>query len=152
MEAVERPCGAGEFALHRASDSGALDFSALGRSGRSAHFRIHFWRPPRPACSPGVPGHELAARRIYRCDDGLGNHGGYHWSRGRYAARPDGYASLLWLQHGRLFRALARKGEEYPPPAEDFPRELVPQRRRRKIPVAWLWRKCPRPEVDARTD
>ena len=89
---------------------------------------------------------------LRRGDDGFGNDRGHHRSGGRYAARPDGHASLLRVQHGRLFRALARNGAENPPSAENFPRELVSQRRRRKIPVAGFRRKCPRPEVDARTN
>ncbi len=107
--------------------------------GRSAHLRIYFWRPPRAPGSSGVRSDELAARRVRGRDDGLGNDRGDHRSRGRHAARPDGHASLLRIQHGGLFRALARNGQEHSSSAEDFPRELVPQGRRRKISLAGLW-------------
>ena len=110
--AVERPGGAGEFTVHRAGGSGAFDFSALGGSRRRADLRIYFWRPPRASGSPGVRSDELAARRLRRRDDGVGNDRGDHRRSGRHAARSDGHAALLRLQHGRLFRALARNGAE----------------------------------------
>ena len=50
----------------------------------------------------------LDPRRLCRCDDGFGNHR-CRDGRGRSgAARSDGDAAILRIQHGRLFSALAR--------------------------------------------
>ena len=69
----------------------------------------------------------------------------------RAAPRPDGHAAVLRLQHGRLLGALARdrraRGREA---AAHLLRELVPQGRRRRVPVAGLRREQPRAQVDLR--
>ena len=107
---LERPRGAGEFAVHGAGRASAVDFSALGRSRRRTDLRVYFWRPPRAPGSAGLRSDQLAARRVRGRDDGFGNHRGHNRSGGRNAARPHGHASLLRLQHGRLFRTLAGNG------------------------------------------
>jgi len=52
-------------------------------------------------------------------------------------------ASILWLQHGRVFRALARFGRKARPhgreAAENILCELVSNRRGRKVCLAWIW-------------
>ena len=71
--------------------------------------------------------------------------------RGRRAApRPDGDAAVLRLQHGRLLRPLARRSAERDgrQAAEDLLRQLVPQGRRRQVPLARLRREQPRAGVD----
>ena len=69
----------------------------------------------------------------------------------RRAPRPDGDAALLRLQHGRVLRALARRCRRtIDAPAEDLPRELVPQGQGRQVPLAGLRREHARPQVDRR--
>src|SRR6266481_5808451 len=92
----------------------------------------------------------LAARRVRGRLDGERDDGRGDRRRGRHAAGPDGYASLLRLQHGGLFWSLAGYGEENTEAAQDFPRQLVPQRRGWKVPVAGVRRKRARAEVDSR--
>ena len=89
------------------------------------------------------------ARRLPRRDHERRDHRRRR-RRGRSAAlRPDGDAPVLRLQHGRLLRALARgrpprRGQA----AADLLRQLVPQGRRREVPVAGLRRQLPRAGVD----
>ena len=72
----------------------------------------------------------LGTRRLHRRDHGFGNHRRRD-RRGRPgAARSDGDAAVLRLQHGRLFPALARDRPAPEESAAHFPRELVPQRAR----------------------
>ncbi len=112
--------------------------ASLGRSARRPDLSAYFWRPPRARRSARLPGTRLAARRVCGRHDGVGDHGCYHRSRRRHAPRSDGYASLLRLQHGRLFPPLARYGPEAQASAGNFSRELVPKRFRREIPLAGL--------------
>ena len=72
------------------AQSGAFDFPALGGSGRRADFRVYFWRPPRAPGSAGVRSDELAARRVRRRDDGVGN------DRGRRPARWASRGAIRW--------------------------------------------------------
>ena len=60
----------------------------------------------------------------------------------RAALRPVRDAAVLRLQHGRLLRALAedRRARDGAQAAEDLLRQLVPQGRRRHVPVARLRR------------
>ncbi len=70
---------------------------------------------------------------------------------GRFASRSHGHAALLRLPHGRLFCPLAQdRREGRRQAAEDFLRQLVPEKRRRQVPVARLRREQPRPEMDLR--
>ncbi len=66
------------------------------------------------------------------------------------AARSDGDAALLRIQHGPIFSALARDRTAPEKSAAHFSRELVPQRQRRKTYVARIRRKHARPEMDHR--
>ena len=70
----------------------------------------------------------------------------------RRAPRPDGDAALLRLQHGR---ATSRTGSSmqatHHVPAEDLPRELVPQGQGRQVPLAGLRREHARAQVDRRS-
>ena len=66
------------------------------------------------------------------------------------APRPDGDAAVLRLQHGRLLRALALVRQAAREAAEDLPRQLVPQRRGRQVPLAGLRREPARARMDHR--
>ena len=80
----------------------------------------------------------------------FGNHGGSH-RRGRHLApRPDGDETVLRLQLRRLLQALAVVRQAGRKAAEDLPRQLVPQRRRRQIPVAGIRRQPARDRMDDR--
>ncbi len=63
--------------------------------------------------------------------------------------RPDGHAALLRLPHGRLLRALAVDRPADGQSAANLPRQLVPQRRKRQIPLAGLRREPPRAGMDS---
>ena len=97
-------------------------------------------RPPREDRAAGLPVLQLAARRVYRLDHGVGDHRRGDGPRRRCAPRPDGDAAVLRLPHGRLLAALARHGQEDPQAAEDLQRQLVPHRRGRQLRLARLWR------------
>jgi phosphoenolpyruvate carboxykinase (GTP) len=68
----------------------------------------------------------------------------------RGAPRSDGDEALLRLQLRRLLRALAERRQASAKAAEDLPRQLVPQGRRRQVPVAGLRRQPARAQVDHR--
>ena len=93
-------------------------------------------------------GLRLGARRVPGRDDELREDRGRRRHGRRAALRPDGDAPVLRLQHGRLLRALAEavraRGR---PAAADLPRQLVPQGRRRQVPVAGLRRELARARV-----
>ena len=147
-EGDRREGGASERALHRARLAVPHHRSGLGRSRRRADQRVHLRRPPRDHDAAGLPGVQLECRRLHRRDDGLGDdrrRGG----RGRQGApRPDGDAAVLRLSHGRLFPPLDQDAAQPDRDAADLPRELVPQGRRRQVPVARLQREHARAEVD----
>ena len=81
----------------------------------------------------------LAPRRVHGRHDLVGEDGGCRGHGRRAAPRPVRDAAVLRLQHGRLLGALAAcrrpPGRGRP---EDLPGELVPQGRRRRVPVAGL--------------
>jgi phosphoenolpyruvate carboxykinase (GTP) len=77
----------------------------------------------------GLRGLRLAARDISRSNCEQRNDGGLRRSRRPTAARPDGHAAFLRLQHGRLLRPLAQDGNHgRSAAAKDLLRELVPAR------------------------
>ena len=67
------------------------------------------------------------------------------------AARPDGHAAILRLQHGRLFPPLAAHAQDAQAPAQGFSRELVSQGRGRPFSLARLRREHARAQVDRRS-
>ena len=74
---------------------------------RRADLGVPLRWPPRHDRAAGVRVARLAARRVRRRDDGLGEDGRRgRWTR-RAAPRPVRDAALLRLQHGRLLRPLA---------------------------------------------
>ena len=105
-------------------------------------------RPPRVAGAAGVRSARLDARRAGRRGDGFGDHGRRHRRGRRGAPRPDGDEAVLRLQLRRLLRALAVVRQARREAAEDLPRQLVPQGRRRQVPVAGLRRQPARAGVD----
>src|SRR6266481_2529830 len=151
MGFVEGSGSASERAVHRAGGAVTEYLAEVGGAGRRADLGVYFWRPESACGTTGLRIVRLAARRVRWGDDGLGNDGGGDGRRGNYAARPDGYAALLRVQHGRLFRALAGDGEENPEAAKDLPRELVPEGRGWKISVAGVRRKRTGAKVDSGT-
>jgi len=76
----------------------------------------------------------------------------FNWSGGVYtgAPRSNGHAAVLRLSHGRLFPALDRDAAPPQRNPPHFPRQLVPQGRRRQVPLAGLQREHARPEMDRR--
>ena len=98
-------------------------------------------------------GVQLAARRVPRLDHGLGDDG-RRGRRGRQPApRPVRDAAVLRLPHGRLLRALAARSAstaDDDEAAEALLRQLVPQGRRRQVPLARLRREQPRARVGVR--
>ena len=89
----------------------------------------------------GVPGLQLEPRRLPRAPPWARRATAAADRHGRRGApRPDGDAALLRLQHGRLLRPLAERRPPRPEPAAHLPRQLVPQGRRRQVPLARLRR------------
>ena len=112
---------------------------AMGRSGRRANIGIFVWRTPREIwlrwCTKRSTGNtEFSWARAWLRETTAAATG----KSGSDAARSDGDASLLRVQHGGLFSALAGYGQERSASAKDFSRELVPQRPGRKIPLAGI--------------
>ena len=108
--------------------------------------------PPRHQRPPRDRGPQLAARGVPRLDHVLGEDGGRRRHRRRAAVRPLRHAALLWLQHGRLLRPLAvdRRGRLRCRPAQAVLGQLVPQGRRRLVPVARVRRQQPGAQVGHR--
>ncbi len=134
--------------LHDAGGPVPLDRARVGGPGRRADRRLPLRRPPRHRGAAGPGSLRLGARRLHGGDDVLGDDRGRGRRRRPTALRPDGDAALLRLQHGRLLRPLAEarqaRGRRA---AAGLLRQLVPQRRRRQVPLARLRREQPRPRV-----
>ena len=90
--------------------------------------------------------------RLHGRHDGFRNDGGGCRSGGRVAARSDGDAAVLRLQHGRLFRSLAQDTQRAQEAAARLHGQLVSQGRRRQLHLARLRRKPARAAVDARSN
>ena len=122
--------------------------AGVGGPGRRADRRVPLRRPPRLGGPAGPRGVRLGARRLPRRDD-VQRDDRRRVRHGRPAAlRPVRDAAVLRLQHGVLLRALARDGREgRGPAAADLLRQLVPQGRRRQVPVAGLRRQLARAGV-----
>ena len=141
--------GASELALHGTCGAVPLDRSRLGESRRRADQRVRLRRADEQGHAARVPGIQLGARRLPRRDDGLRGHRGGD-RRNRDAARSDGDAAVLRLQHGRLFQPLAGRRAARRQSAAHLPRQLVPPRRERQVPLARLRPKHARAQVDRR--
>ena len=99
-----------ELALHRARLAVPVHLAELGGPAGRADLRLHLRRAPHAGDPAGLPGLRLGARRVRRLGHEHGDHRGHHRPGRRGAARPDGHAPVLRLQHGRLLRPLARHG------------------------------------------
>lgn len=84
------------------------DRSQLGESNRRAHRRYYFWWTSGHNYAPCLSIIQLEFWRLHRRHHGLRNdsgRGGHDWQS---ASRPDGYAAVLRLPHGRLLSTLDR--------------------------------------------
>ena len=96
----------------------------------------------------------LEARRVPRLDHALGEDRGRGRHGRRAALRPLRHAAVLRLQHGRLLRPLAGDRRSASRGRRQLPEallgQLVPQGRRRQVPVARLRREQPGAQVGRR--
>ena len=92
----------------------------MGEPGRRADQRLHLRRPHDQGDAAGVPGLQLGAWRVPGRDHEFRGHGRRH-RRDGHAARPDGDAAVLRLQHGRLFWPLAECRAPCTESPKDFP-------------------------------
>jgi hypothetical protein len=118
--------------------------------GWGADRRLPVRRPAGHRRAARARGLRLGARRVPGRDDVVRDDRG-GGGRGRRAAlRPVRDAPVLRLQHGRVLRSLAghRAPRRRQQAAADLLRQLVPQGRRREVPVARLRREQPRPGLD----
>ena len=96
-------------------------------------------RPPRHQRPARHRGLRLGARRVPRLDHELGDDRRRGRRRRRAPLRPLRHAAVLWLQHGRLLRSTGSRSAR-PTDADKLPEavlgQLVPQGRRRQVPVA----------------
>src|ERR687891_1395425 len=123
-------------------------FAGVGEARRCAHQRDTFWRAPAKNDSARVSILQLAAWHFLGGDVGVRNDRGRHWPSGGGAARSDGDAAVLRLQHGRLLEPLVGHGQTRYQSAENLPRQLFPAQRARPFSVARLWRKLAYPALD----
>ena len=147
---LEGKGGASEQPLRRSDEEQSRPRSRCRERGGRADQRDHFRRTPQRYDAAGFPGVRLDSRRLCRRHDGVRNHCGRDRCGWPGAARSHGHAAVLRIQHGRLFPALAGDRAAHGESAAHFPRELVPERPRRKISLAGLWRQHARAQVDHR--
>ena len=95
-----------------------------------------------------LSGVQLEFRRLHRRNHGLGNDRGGGRNHRQSAPRSHGHAAVLRLPHGRLFPPLAQNAAIAQRDAENFSCELVPQGRRREVPMAGLPREHARAQMD----
>ncbi len=145
-------CGAPKCPLHGARSAVPVDRSGVAGPRRRADQRDSVRRPPGLDRSAGHTGVRLGARCLSGIDHGQRDDGRPARRRRQASLRSDGNAALLRLQHGRLLQSLAGNGQERVgrQPAEDLLRQLVPTRRERSLPLAWLRREQSRAEVGLR--
>ncbi len=128
-----RKGGASEQPLHDADAQQSCVVAASRRSARRADLGDHLRRTARVDGAAGARIDGLDARRFHGRHDGIGNDGGGFRSGRRAAARSDGDAAVLRLQHGRLLRPLAQDARRTEKGAAFVYGQLVSQGRRRAI-------------------
>ncbi len=109
-------------------------------------------RPPQDHRAAGLRGPRLDPRHLPRRHALLGDHRRRGRPGRRGPPRPDGDAAVHRLQRRRLLQPLdhRRQGQRRGQAAADLLRQLVPPRRRGRLPVAGLRREQPGPEVGRR--
>ena len=150
MPGSAREGRAPELAVHRPGPAVSVDLAPLGRSTGRSDLGHPLRRPSRPRRAARLPVIRLEPRRLRRGIGGERDDGGRDRSRGRCSSRPDGDAPLLRVQHGRLLGALGQDRDAQRQDAEDLPRELVPTRRGREVPLARVRGERPRASLDPR--
>ena len=142
------PGRASQRAVHDARVAMPVDRRRVGGPARCADLGDAVRRPPLDGRAAGARGARLDPRRVPRLDDVLGEDrcSGREGRPGPVG--PDGDAPVLRLPHGRLLPPLAgdrsARGRQA---AADLQRQLVPQGRRRQVPVARLRRELARAGV-----
>ena len=124
------------------------------RPARRADRRDPLRRPSQDDHPAGHRGPRLGARHVHGRHPLLGDHRRGRRPGRRRAPRPDGDAAVHRLQRRRLLQPLDhdRQGQRRVQAAEDLLRQLVPPRRRGRLPVAGLRREQPGPQVGRRAD
>ena len=127
-----------------------VDRRQLGRPQGRADRRDPVRRTPRDQRPAGQRVVRLGARRLPGLDGLQRADRCRRGHRRRAAPRPVRDAAVLRLQHGRLLGPLAegRSGHRRRQAAAHLPGQLVPQGRRRQVPVARVRREQPRPRLD----
>src|SRR6266536_4561495 len=135
--------------IRRPPRSTLFPYTTLFRSGR-AHQCDTFRRAPPKNDSARLSILQLATWHFSRGDIGIRNDRGSHRYRGCRAARSDGDAAVLRLQHGRLLGPLVIDGQARYQSAENLPRKLFPAQRARPVSLARLRRKLAGVALDHR--
>src|SRR5207302_4649023 len=141
MDARQRTqSGASEFTLYRARFAMPGHRPRLAESRRRAAFGDSLWRASAEHDSARERGVQLGARRVSWLGLRIRDHRSGAGPGRRAAPRSLRYAAVLWLQHGRLLRALAlvRAARRPQQAAESLFRELVSQGRQRQMALARL--------------
>ena len=142
--------GTSQWAIHVARFAVSVHRSRLGVARRGTDQRHHFWRKAFDDPATGLSVLQLVERRLRWRNDGLRNHSRGNRRGGPGTPRSHGHASFLWLSHGRLFPALDPDAAQARSHAAHLSCELVPQRRRRKVPVARIQRQHARTALGRR--
>jgi phosphoenolpyruvate carboxykinase (GTP) len=119
-EGLHREGRAPQLALHRAGQQQPVPEPRVQQPRGRAHQRHHLRRAPRHHHPARAAELQLGARRVPGRHAGLRDHRGRHRQGGRPAPRPHGHAALLWVQHGRLLRALAQMRHDIESPPKLF--------------------------------
>ena len=148
----DTPGRAPELAVLRAGVAVPGDRPRVGGPEGRPDLGVPVRRTPRHDGPARVRSARLAPRRVHRGDDGIREDRGRGRRPRRAPPRPVRDAAVLRLSHGRLLRPLAEhdRAHRRVAAAAHLRRQLVPQGRRRQVPVARLRRELPRARVGVR--